>query len=91
MVKSVLRTNFYSEDRYALSLRVKPNIMVSSPAAVEPYGVFFIHGRHFNAFHCRYTSVDRFFSGGSVEEGILCINSFISFSSNVCANVFDRI
>ena len=54
VVQSVVRTNFYLEDRYALSLRVKPTIMISSPTAVEPYGVFFIHGRHFNAFHCRY-------------------------------------
>lgn len=59
VVQSVLRTNFFSEDRYALSLRVKPAIMMSNPAAVMPFGVFFIHGRHFNAFHCRFRDIAR--------------------------------
>mmetsp|Transcript_3860 Transcript_3860/g.5309 ORF Transcript_3860/g.5309 Transcript_3860/m.5309 type:complete len:1017 (-) Transcript_3860:1740-4790(-) len=59
VVQSVLRTNFFSEDRYALSMRVKPTIMVSNPAAVMPFGVFFIHGRHFNAFHCRFRDIAR--------------------------------
>lgn len=58
--KSVLRTNFYNENRYALSLRVKPSIMVPPESGKPmPFGVFFIHGRHFNAFHCRFRDIAR--------------------------------
>ena len=58
-VTATLRTNVFNEDRYALSLRLDPSIMMPTPApGVEqrpmPFGVIFVHGRHFNAFHNRY-------------------------------------
>lgn len=56
-VKMTLRTNFYNENRYALSLRVNPTIMTSN--SPTPYGVFFSHGRNFNAFHCRFRDIAR--------------------------------
>jgi glutamate dehydrogenase len=61
-VRLTLRTNFYSPNRYALSLRLHPSIMMTGsndPATgtiggkAVPFGVFFVHGRNFNAFHCR--------------------------------------
>jgi len=57
-VKSTLRTNFYNPDRYALSLRINPSIMVTQGAEM-PFGVIFSHGRHFNAFHCRFRDIAR--------------------------------
>jgi NAD-specific glutamate dehydrogenase len=107
---ATLRTNFFNEDRYALSLRVSfshtdtdphadsdsdsavnlnlllsslpsnltllnahhsrsvpshkvhPSIMMSGPPTASkpiPFGVFFCHGRHFNAFHCRFRDIAR--------------------------------
>eukprot|EP00596_Hydrurales_sp_CCMP1899_P000433 CAMPEP_0119043108 /NCGR_PEP_ID=MMETSP1177-20130426/17647_1 /TAXON_ID=2985 /ORGANISM="Ochromonas sp, Strain CCMP1899" /LENGTH=989 /DNA_ID=CAMNT_0007010475 /DNA_START=132 /DNA_END=3098 /DNA_ORIENTATION=- len=59
---AALRTNFFNEDRYALSLRIDPSIMMPSPLdplKPMPFGVFFVHGRHFNAFHCRFRDIAR--------------------------------
>lgn len=61
-VKATLRTNFHNDNRYALSLRVDPSIMSSTadknrPAV--PFGVFFVHGRNFNGFHCRFRDIAR--------------------------------
>lgn len=61
-VQATLRTNFYNEDRYALSLRLSPSIMMPSTANADkptPFGVFFIHGRNFNAFHNRFRDIAR--------------------------------
>lgn len=58
-VKGTLRTNFYCENRYALSLRLHPSIMVGPTAPAMPFGVFFSHGRHFNGFHCRFRDIAR--------------------------------
>lgn len=57
-VGKTLRTNFYNEDRYALSMRVHPSVMASDKKT-QPFGVFFIHGRHFNGFHCRFRDIAR--------------------------------
>lgn len=61
-VQATLRTNFYNEDRYALSLRLHPSIMMPPNATADkplPFGVFFIHGRNFNAFHNRFRDIAR--------------------------------
>ena len=65
-VNCSLRSNVYNEDRYALSIRVNPIIMATDgmgtpekPDRPLPYGVYFSHGRHFNAFHCRFRDVAR--------------------------------
>lgn len=78
----VRRTNFYNKDRYALSFRIDPIVMVPAdtqtvpsasadvgtlsnvnvkPASQKPmpFGVFFVHGRNFNAFHCRFRDIAR--------------------------------
>jgi NAD-specific glutamate dehydrogenase len=36
--------------------------MMSGPITASkpmPFGVFFCHGRHFNAFHCRFRDIAR--------------------------------
>jgi glutamate dehydrogenase len=62
-VHATLRTNFFNADRYALSLRVDPMIMMPAggptPERPLPFGVFFCHGRHFNAFHNRFRDIAR--------------------------------
>lgn len=56
-VHATLRTNFFNSERYALSVRINPAIM--SQNSPLPYGVFFCHGRNFNAFHCRFRDIAR--------------------------------
>jgi glutamate dehydrogenase len=62
-VQSTLRTNYYNDERYALSLRLEPSFMVSSSKEYAgkaiPFGVFFVHGRNFNAFHNRFRDIAR--------------------------------
>ena len=60
-VRLTLRTNFFNKDRYALSLRVNPSIMMAGSLEAKPlpFGVFFSHGRNFNAFHCRFRDIAR--------------------------------
>lgn len=62
-VHATLRTNFYNEERYAHALRLNPTIMmpggVATPERPLPFGVFFIHGRNFNAFHNRFRDIAR--------------------------------
>lgn len=66
VVQGTLKTNFYNDDRYALSLRVDPRVMflpeelADGPGKKEvPFGVFFSHGRYFNGFHCRFRDIAR--------------------------------
>lgn len=59
-VSCTLRTNFYNEDRYALSFRLDPSIMVPvNSDKPMPFGAIFCHGRHFNAFHNRFKDIAR--------------------------------
>jgi glutamate dehydrogenase len=58
-VQLTLRTNFYNRDRYALSLRIDPSLLVSSSDRSLPYGVLFSHGRWFNGFHNRFRDIAR--------------------------------
>jgi glutamate dehydrogenase len=63
-VKSTLRTNFFNDGRYALSMRMDPTIMATGNIGVTadkplPFGVFFVHGRNFNAFHNRFRDIAR--------------------------------
>ena len=63
-VQCTLRTNFFNADRYALSLRVDPIIMATGTIGTTaktplPFGLFFVHGRHFNGFHNRFRDIAR--------------------------------
>lgn len=55
-----LRTNFFNKGRFALSLRVDPTLLVPVESGKPvPFGVFFMSGRNFNAFHCRFRDIAR--------------------------------
>ncbi len=58
-VDATLRTNVYLEQRYALSMRIDPALLTTPEREEPPYGVFFIHGRGFNAFHVRFRDIAR--------------------------------
>ncbi|RYG70422.1 hypothetical protein EON64_00215 [archaeon] len=59
-VHATLRTNFFHPNRYALSMRVNPAIMLPEGSNKPmPFGVIFSHGRHFNAFHNRFRDIAR--------------------------------
>uniref|UniRef100_A0A7S3KZB4 Glutamate/phenylalanine/leucine/valine/L-tryptophan dehydrogenase C-terminal domain-containing protein n=1 Tax=Amphora coffeiformis TaxID=265554 RepID=A0A7S3KZB4_9STRA len=59
IVKHTLKTNVYLPNRYALSMRLDPTIMPADEGKEIPFGVFFVHGRRFNAFHTRFRDISR--------------------------------
>jgi len=58
-IRAILRTNVYLEQRYALSFRIDPTFLATDERDEIPYGVFFVHGRSFNAFHVRFRDIAR--------------------------------
>ena len=58
-VHATLRTNVWLEERYALSLRIDPSLLTTDEREELPFGVFFIHGRGFDAFHVRFRDIAR--------------------------------
>ena len=48
VVRCTLKTNVYMPNRYALSFRLDPKVMVSPHEAEQelPYGIIFVHGRY---------------------------------------------
>jgi len=60
-VSMVYRTNLYVPSRMSLTSRIDPEIMFadSEGERERPYGVFFLSGRRFNAFHCRFREISR--------------------------------
>jgi glutamate dehydrogenase len=48
-------------NRYALGLRLDPQIMVSEHEAPrdKPYGIIFVHGRRFDGYHVRFRDIAR--------------------------------
>ena len=62
IVSHTLRSNVYLENRYALGLRLDPQIMDKNEenhVRENPYGIIFTHGRRFNAFHVRFRDIAR--------------------------------
>ncbi len=54
------RTNHYVVGRSALSLRLDPALFAKrTPRADLPYGVYFVRGRSFAAFHARFRDIAR--------------------------------
>lgn len=59
-ISGTLKTNYYVVGRYALALRLSSDLMMQvAPRDEVPYGIFFIHGRDFNAFHVRFRQTAR--------------------------------
>ena len=61
IIEKTYKTNIYMKDRYALSMRLDPSIMGvgSQDDSTLPFGVLFIHGRRFNAYHTRFRDISR--------------------------------
>lgn len=61
IMEKTYKTNIYMKDRYALSMRLDPSIMGvgSKDDSTLPFGVLFIHGRRFNAYHTRFRDISR--------------------------------
>lgn len=74
-VTHTLRTNFYLEGRFGLGFRLDPAVLTRLPGrpgpgghagppgtgagGEAPYGIFFFHGAHYQAFHVRYREMAR--------------------------------
>jgi len=64
-VSHVQKTNFYHPDRYALALRFDPKSMLGNggigqdPKKPLPFGILFVCGRDFCAFHNRFRDIAR--------------------------------
>ena len=57
--KSVLKTNFYTPTKVALSFRLDPSFLPESEYPVKPHGIFFVVGSDFRGFHVRFRDVSR--------------------------------
>jgi len=72
-VAQTLRTNYYLAGRFGLGFRLDPAVLAHLPgrpphaargggraeADEPPYGIFFFHGAHYQAFHVRYREMAR--------------------------------
>jgi glutamate dehydrogenase len=59
-ISKTLKTNYFVVGRYALALRLSPELVVEQNRRPEqPFGVFWVHGRDFNAFHVRFRDIAR--------------------------------
>lgn len=56
---SILKTNFYSDKKVAISYRLDPSFLPKSDYPQTPFGIFFIIGAEFRGFHVRFRDVAR--------------------------------
>ncbi|ODV81996.1 NAD-specific glutamate dehydrogenase [Suhomyces tanzawaensis NRRL Y-17324] len=57
--KSILKTNFYTSTKVALSFRLDPSFLPESEYPEKPYGMFFVVGSDFRGFHIRFRDIAR--------------------------------
>lgn len=57
--KAVLKTNFYTPTKVALSFRLDPNFLPDVEYPLKPYGIIFVVGSEFRGFHVRFRDVAR--------------------------------
>ncbi|SCU98232.1 LAMI_0F13652g1_1 [Lachancea mirantina] len=58
--KSILKTNFFITGKVAISFRLDPSIIMPRTEFPEtPYGIFFVVGNTFKAFHIRFRDIAR--------------------------------
>lgn len=55
----VLKTNFYKNEKTAVSFRVSPDILDPGHFPEFPFGIFFILSKEFQAFHVRFKDIAR--------------------------------
>lgn len=59
---AILKTNFFSNDKLAISFRLDPSKIFDGNSLIFPeipYGVFFVVGSHFRGFHIRFHDIAR--------------------------------
>ncbi|CAO1613764.1 unnamed protein product [Jaminaea pallidilutea] len=57
--KAVLKTNFYTPTKVALSFRLDPTFLPEVEYPIKPFGIFFVVGSDFRGFHVRFRDVAR--------------------------------
>lgn len=57
--KSILKTNFYTPTKVAISFRLNPTFLPSTEYPETPFGMFFVVGSEFRGFHIRFRDVAR--------------------------------
>ncbi|RLV93445.1 hypothetical protein JA1_002529 [Spathaspora sp. JA1] len=81
--KSILKTNFYTSTKVALSFRLDPSFLPVSEYPERPYGMFFVVGSDFRGFHIRFRDIAR--------GGIRIVKSRSADAYNVnVRNMFDE-
>lgn len=81
--KSILKTNFYTSTKVALSFRLNPSFLPSTEYPEIPFGMFFIVGSEFRGFHIRFRDIAR----GGIR--IVKSRSLDAYNVNV-RNLFDE-
>lgn len=80
---AVLKTNFYTLTKVAISFRLDPSFLPKSEYPETPFGMFFIVGSDFRGFHIRFRDIAR--------GGIRIVRSRSADAYNVNArNLFDE-
>ncbi|KAI3403714.2 GDH2 [Candida oxycetoniae] len=81
--KAILKTNFYTPTKVALSFRLDPSFLPEAEYPERPYGMFFVVGSEFRGFHIRFRDIAR--------GGIRIVRSRSLDAYNVNArNLFDE-
>lgn len=81
--KSILKTNFYTSTKVALSFRLDPSFLPQSEYPETPFGMFFVVGSEFRGFHIRFRDIAR--------GGIRIVRSRSNDAYNVnVRNLFDE-
>ena len=81
--QAVLKTNFYTSTKVAISFRLNPAFLPTSEYPETPFGMFFIVGSDFRGFHIRFRDIAR--------GGIRIVRSRSTDAYNVnVRNLFDE-
>lgn len=81
--KAILKTNFYTSTKVALSFRLNPSFLPISEYPETPFGMFFVVGSEFRGFHIRFRDIAR----GGIR--IVRSRSVDAYNVNV-RNLFDE-
>lgn len=81
--KSILKTNFYTSTKVAVSFRLDPSFLPTSEYPDTPFGMFFIVGSDFRGFHIRFRDIAR----GGIR--VVRSRSVDAYNVNV-RNLFDE-
>lgn len=81
--KAVMKTNFYTSTKVAISFRLNPSFLPKTEYPETPYGMFFIVGSDFRGFHIRFRDIAR----GGIR--IVRSRSVDAYNVNV-RNLFDE-